>query len=433
MLLFKKIAIRMGLLDTLKSLFSEKKQLETINLPFHQIDVFVSQHSDILKNTEQKSNQFRQTLNDRFKKIKILLEQLKRAEPSPGIKHSKLCIVAKSIRDSFCENAIRSIISLPDSIQELYIKSQEAFEVLNMDMRKADILTTVFRNEMTEYSKALVELKKELNVLKKFVKRDLEVIRKHDLLKDIVEKTRDVKKKIIKAKDELSKIKEELNFLSSKKQNIANQLKELNEAKNSPEVQELDRESKELENKNKLICSEIDDKFSELKRLLKKLDYFIGQKKYSANQRKIREYIKSPSQALLADYKLDILDILSELKRAINKDIIIEEKQQKNILQLIDSLTANYFKNKQEEHKVNYNFLQENYSQKTQILTPLVFKERALEREEKNISRSLEQIQKEYDKQERILAKFKEELDSRYKQLSALISEVTSFPVQIKD
>jgi len=424
----------MGFLDTIRAMFSEKKtQLETVDLPFAQIDVFVSQHSDKIKGIEQKAYQFKQELNDRFKNIRVQLEILKRAEPDSGISASKLCVVGKSIRDNFYDNAYRAISSLPEGVQDFYLKSQDAFKVLNLDMRKAEILLMVFKKEMTDFSKVLVDLKKELDVFKKFVKRDLTVIRKYDELKEVVEKAKASKKDISKAKDELSRIKEELDFLESKKQGILEQLVELQASKKSSEVIELDKEAKELEDKNKAICSEIDTKFSELKKPLKKFEYLVSQGKYSANQRSIKEYLKSPSQAVLNDYKLNIIKILVGLTKAFGKDINLDEKQQIQMPLIIESLTEDYFRKKQEEHKVNHGLLQENYSQKTQILTPLVFKERSLEREIKALDRNLEEIQKDYDKHDKILAKHKEFLENRFNKLSSLISDVTDLPVQVND
>ena len=88
--------------------------------------------------------------------------QLKQAEPGLEIRASKLCVVGESIRDKFYETAIRAIDALPDGVQLFYIESQNAFRILNLDMRKADILLMVFKEQMTEFSKVLVDLKKEL-------------------------------------------------------------------------------------------------------------------------------------------------------------------------------------------------------------------------------------------------------------------------------
>ena len=423
----------MGLLDALRAIFTKKAPLETIDLKFSQVDVFVSQHADKLKAIEQRAQQFKQELKDKFHKIRQLLVQLKQAEPGLEIRASKLCVVGESIRDKFYETAIRAIDALPDGVQLFYIESQNAFKILNLDMRKADILLMVFKEQMTEFSKVLVDLKKELDVFKKFVKKDLAVIRKYDELREIMVKTKDCRTNISKSEKDLAKIKGEIDFYDSKKQNIAKQLDELHKSKTSPEIQELGKEAEELENKNKAICSEIDSKFSEIKKLLKKFEYLVSQEKYSANQRMIKEYLKSPSQAVLNDQRLHVIEILSEFKKALGKDISLDQKQQTQLPLLIDLLTEEYFRKKQEEHKVNYGLLQANYSQKTQILTPLVFKERALEKESKLLDRNIEQVQKDYDKQDKILTKYKDELDDRYAKLSSLVSEVTSLPVIVAD
>jgi len=77
--------------------------------------------------------------------------------------------------------------------------------------------------------------------------------------------------------------------------------------------------------------------------------------------------------------------------------------------------------------------LQENESQKAQLLAPLVFKERALEKEVSELDRSLEEVKIEFEKKEKVLHKYKIELDGRYQQLSTVVSEVTGLPVQIAD
>ncbi|MBD3263364.1 hypothetical protein GF374_03220 [Candidatus Woesearchaeota archaeon] len=422
----------MGFIDAIKALFSAKEPIETIDLPFSRIDVFISQNADKLRTTEQRAQKFKESLENKFKKIKFLLEQLKNAEPSSNISASKLVVVGESIRDNFYKTATNTLASMPEGIQDFYIKSDDIFKVLNLDTRKASILLTVFKDEMNEFSKALVELKKELDVFKKFVKKDLAVITKHDKLMGILDISKECKADISKAKDELSKVKSELDFYESKRENINKKLEDLKKSKQAPDVIKLDEEAKKIESKKDAIAHEIDTKFADIKRALKKFKYLVEQGDYEADKRTIREYLKSPSKAFFTDYKLNILNVLEELKKALN-DLDFDDKQKQTISEQLNSLTEEYFKKKQKEHNYHNSLLQENYSQKTQILTPLVFKEKALERELETLARNLNQVSEDFEKKQKALNNYQEKLTNQHQKLSKLVTDVTGLPVRVTD
>lgn len=422
----------MSFLQRLSKIFSKEKaeQLE-VALVLSEVSDFLAKHSDKTREIEARAQEHKQALRYQFDSLKKSISVLESAKPSlKGDYPRKVWVSGEDIRDRFCEEISRMFSNPPDAIQELFLLSQRIFSVLNLDVRRAELLTMLFAPEMKELYEETVELKKEIISFGRFIKKDFEIIQNSDKVKIILSEIENEKRGTENLNRDISKISKEIEFSENKKQNIADKLKETQ--KNEKEAtSELDKEINEVEKKSAGLHAEINEIFLEIKKVLKKFMHFVDKEKYSVNKRVLNEYLKSPSQALLADENLQIFDILSKLKLALDKEIKLDEKQKGKILAGISSLTKEYIEDAQSKYSINQAMLQENQNQKTQVLMPLVFKEKALEREYAEMERYTAERSQELSRKDKLKTRAEECLNDKIRQLALLMSGITGVSVKI--
>ncbi len=422
----------MSFLQRLSKIFSKEKaeQLE-VALALSEVSDFLAKHSDKTKEIEARAQEHKQALHYQFDGLKKSISVLKSAKPSlKGDYPQKVWVSGEDIRDRFCEEVSRIISNPPDAIQELFLLSQRIFSVLNLDARRAELLTMLFAPEMKELYEETVNLKKEIISFGRFIKKDFEIIQNSDKVKVILSEIENEKRDTENLSKNISKISKEIEFSENKKQNIADKLKETQENEKEA-TSELDKEINEVEKKSAGLHAEINEIFLEIKKVLKKFKHFVDKETYSVNKRALNEYLKSPSQALLADENFQILDIFSKLKLALDKEIKLDEKQKGKILAGISSLTKEYIEDAQSKYSINQATLQENQNQKTQVLMPLVFKEKALEREHADMERYTAERSQELSRKDKLKTRAEECLKDKIKQLELLMSGITGASVKV--
>lgn len=414
-------------LNRLKALFNfGQKQ---IFLRFSEIEDFLVKNSIDIKKITVKEDEFKQKLLAKARTLQLALAQLERANPNFDRAYSeKLFISGQALKENYCRAAKKIALDREFGVEDFLKQMQTLFKIYNLDPRKAEVLGTLYPKEMDFIRNTLIAFKKELDLFELFVRRELSKIKHYDELKQILNKAKALREEGEKRKNVLENLNSQLKFLEDKKVKLHSKLNEIDQAKKH-EIKNLEEEARKIEEENKKLCEEIDAAFAETRKILKKFKYRLGE---SAEARIINEYLSSPSQALFIDPSLSILKILAKLKSTIDKgELPIPFEQKIALYTELDKLAPELLKSKQHEYLANQESLRELGAQKAQILTPLVFKEKALLKELDMLEREIVEVQQQCKVEERRYQKHKLAVEEMYTELKKMLAKIINKRIEL--
>jgi len=421
-----------GIFEKLSKLFEkkeEKKEEQAIILQLNDVSDFLSNNLEKIKEIKEASVGNKEKLLTKITELRIAVNSLKDAETTKKFP-DKVIATGDAIRTKICEDAIKIIDHLPNGMQDLLAESRRLSTLLNLDAKKTELLTVLYEKEIEKMAQSLVELNKEINSFEKFIRKDLAIIKTKDEFDSFVEDIHDRKKRADESFSKIEKMSDELAFFESKKRAIKSKLHEMDAFRKSEDVKKLDAEKERIELENKNLASELDIKFSEIGKALKKLKYARDRSKTFPDQRIIDDYLRSSSKALITDANLAIIDVITELKNSV-RELDFDEKQEFKIISAIEKLTKEYLASKQKEYKVNLSLLEEVDMQKTQLLAPIAFNEKTMERELEGLKSDIMRVDAEREVEQKIKQKYDEELKKSLEELKQKIFEMTNKRVEV--
>ncbi len=141
------------------------------------------------------------------------------------------------------------------------------------------------------------------------------------------------KKKILE--QEIKNKKEDLTLTEKNKSEKESKLKQLIENKDYQQYLSLKKEEDRLNQQNKDLEYKVFSFFSKLSKVLKKYEHLVLD--HTVEKKLISSYLDDGMQAFWQDSGLEIIAVLEELRqKLLNHSLQVDEKQKKNVLELID-------------------------------------------------------------------------------------------------
>ncbi|MGV8150837.1 MAG: hypothetical protein ACP5NV_03865 [Candidatus Woesearchaeota archaeon] len=289
---------------------------------------------------------------EEFDKIKIetlhkLRELHKKPLMNPNIPRREIQIMEGN-RDNYVKRISHFLMNTnaPRQYLELYyyaIKFSEELESLSGEIQKNTfILKGFFENEMKNIGKDLNILEeKMINIRVLFEKYNIQK------LQEVTDNIEKIKKNLIKIEHLNSDIREHESTLKDYDDKIIKLKERIGTITTGTDYRALEsfkKDKDEVEEQIKTSFTQFDAIFSDLDVALKKYYYKNPDKKI------IRAYLEEQYKTFLSDEKLEISQIITELKENL-KDIDLKDKKRESTATALEKLNYTFLKEKQSELK----------------------------------------------------------------------------------
>ncbi len=371
-----------------------------------------------LHGTNEKIEEIRLNIEEIKKKINQNLKYLREAE----LQNKNLPLRAIHLMEGNREAYIKKIenflerINIPE--KELYSSINDFckdFDLKLNELNKAsfkgyEIMKEFFYNQATEIAMGIKEIEQNIKTLKEIVQnKEISKIERLKKLISNIEKYDENKKRLqIEIQEHIYEIKE----LEQKIESVKTKFEQIKKSNEYSDYKKTSEEKEAIINKIKEEKDKIIQKFSILEKSLKKY------KRDSLNEKLIEDYLEDPSEALMKDTKLEIIEILEKLKDSIqNERIDLKDKKKEKTLKIISQLNKKFLddirlnieqltrtkislNDKLRKNNINCLYKEEKYKMEhyQQKLNEKSKKLEELKKEEKNldIEKIKEEIKKEF-------------------------------------
>ena len=335
-------------------IFDYFKKKETVEKGLKRVELTkIDKHINLILRERLGNNN--KTISDnaeRFEEIKPqLIQKLKELSKkplmNPNIPKREIQIMDGN-RDNYVKNISHFVSNseLPKSYLDLYnytIKFSEKMESLSRDVQKNTfILQSFFENEMKDINKNLSDLEESvIKIRVLFEKQNIQKLQK--VLEDIDK----IKKNLIKINNLKSNITEHDVMLKEYEDKISKLKERINTITTGTDYRALESfktDKERIDEEIKKSFSQLDSQLSEIDIALKKYYYKNPDKKI------IRAYMEEPYKTILSDDKLEIAEIVKDIREHL-EDIELKDKKRELTANALSILEYNFIKEKQAELK----------------------------------------------------------------------------------
>lgn len=353
-----------SILQTIKSFLFPEETVEVIlpkeTVPFSELNSWVDTHtSHHVKSIAENAKPVLEKIDDALFACEANLTKLEHAELRNKNISSRELELMKGNRVSFVKRSQQFLATISSHYDKenkeamTYADMKQFYEKATGDIRTYHevtlkpyaVLQHFFSNESYAVAKQIKEidsLLKEMNAL--LEKQSVEFITE---VKEEIAVAAAKQKQQQELLEEKKHLEEDFQRLVSSEEQASQKMEKIKDSEGYQKYCALLKEGQELEKKVQQHVNQLQQSFSVIEKALRKYC-----RQDISKEAIIASYLEKPLDALLADTQLQIVAVLTEVKKALVEDTleIKDEKKEKTALEL-DQLTLAFFQNFVEQYQ----------------------------------------------------------------------------------
>ncbi len=293
-----------------------------------------------------KSNKIKSKISAYFKEISKIAHNLKESKITtdidPRLKKriligrdnlaDKCVFISKRFLDSNFE------IKNWDNLVEFKEKNWKALkELTNLLSKHGEFVKLAFKKQMLELNNIFKNISLKLKELEGIVGEKQEKANAIISLKKDAKRLIHLKKQIEKSKKELEEQNKELESLHKNKEILTAKIKEIENSSQFKEKISTEHQISELKREQERLKLELRHKANALNKALRKYLHYYGELLDKEKIKIIEGYIHEPMEGMKLDKSKEIIEIIKDVKKLIEKNKLkFDEKTKQKIFEIID-------------------------------------------------------------------------------------------------